>query len=525
VAKVFDLTVAATGANEKILERMGVPFANVIIHPNNHAGYYPLSVPMTLKLVYDPTNGKVLGAQSVGYDGVEKRIDVIAAYIGKEGTISDLCEFEHAYAPPYSSAKDPINLAAFAAENALRGRSHPISWKKFEEERKAGAFVLDVRLKEEAELGAIPGSVVIPNTELRARLSEVPKDKPILIYCGVGLRGYLAERILLQNGWTDVKNLSGGMKIWQVATERQDNPGAHETRAPKISAHAEPSMARAASDRGTIVYGDGTGAPEGITKSGSGKTIHVDASGLQCPGPIMRLKAEIDKAEEGTRILLTATDPGFARDVQSWCKLTNNLLVGLEHSAGRVEAVVEKASGQAKLLNASIQIGSSSGGVRMVAQGTNGATFIVFSNDMDKALASFVLANGAASVGKNVTMFFTFWGLSVILRKKKPSVSKDLMGRMFSFMLPKHSDNLALSHMNFGGMGTAMMKGRMKSKNVDQLEQMMESALKAGVRMIACQMSMDLMGVAREELMEGVEIGGVATYMEAASESGVNLFI
>jgi peroxiredoxin family protein len=198
------------------------------------------------------------------------------------------------------------------------------------------------------------------------------------------------------------------------------------------------------------------------------------------------------------------------------------LLVSLEHTAGRVEALVEKTAGQARLLGAAAP---GTAGARLVSQGTNGATLIVFSNDLDKALASFVLANGAAAVGKSVTMFFTFWGLSVIQRKDKPSVAKDLMGRMFSFMLPKHSGTLALSRMNFGGMGPAMMKGRMKSKNVDQLEQMMASALKAGVRLVACQMSMDLMGVTKEELIDGVEIGGVAAYMEAASEAGVNLFI
>jgi NADPH-dependent 2,4-dienoyl-CoA reductase/sulfur reductase-like enzyme/peroxiredoxin family protein/rhodanese-related sulfurtransferase/TusA-related sulfurtransferase len=520
-AKVFDLTVASTGANEKVLARAGIPHASVVIHPNNHAGYYPGAVPLTLKLIYSP-DGRVLGAQAVGYDGVDKRIDVVAALLGKGAAVSDLAEFEQVYAPPFSSAKDPVNLAAFAAENALKGRSAPISWKQFEEARKAGAFVLDVRTREEAELGSIPGASVIPNTELRDRLAEVPKDKTVLIYCGVGLRGYLAERILRQNGWTDVFNLSGGYKTWQAATERQDNPGAHETRPGKAASCAEPSVQRAVADRGTLTYGEGTGAPEGIAARGAGSVVHVDACGLQCPGPIMRLKAEIDKAAEGSRILLSATDPGFGRDVQSWCKLTGNLLVSLEHTAGRVEALVEKTAGQARLLGAAAP---GTAGARLVSQGTNGATLIVFSNDLDKALASFVLANGAAAVGKSVTMFFTFWGLSVIQRKDKPSVAKDLMGRMFSFMLPKHSGTLALSRMNFGGMGPAMMKGRMKSKNVDQLEQMMASALKAGVRLVACQMSMDLMGVTKEELIDGVEIGGVAAYMEAASEAGVNLFI
>jgi len=166
-------------------------------------------------------------------------------------------------------------------------------------------------------------------------------------------------------------------------------------------------------------------------------------------------------------------------------------------------------------------------GVKPAAGGgsLDGATFVVFSDDLDKALASLVLANGAASAGKKPTMFFTFWGLSVIKRKKKPSVAKDFMGRMFSMMLPGHMGDLSLSKMNFGGAGALMMKGRMKAKKVDQLETMMEQAIKAGVRLVACQMSMDIMGVAREELIDGVEIGGVATYMEAASLSNVNLFI
>ena len=140
-------------------------------------------------------------------------------------------------------------------------------------------------------------------------------------------------------------------------------------------------------------------------------------------------------------------------------------------------------------------------------------------------MASFVLANGAASVGKEVTMFFTFWGLSVIKRPERVRASKDFMGRMFGMMLPRNAGRLALSKMNFGGLGAVMMKSRMNSKNVDALETMIAQAIKSGVRLVACQMSMDIMGVAREELIDGVEIGGVATYMEAAGSSGVNLFI
>jgi len=520
-AKVFDLVVAATGISEKALDRAGTPHAAVIVHPNSHSGYYPNAFPMAIKLVYDAATGKIFGAQAVGYEGVDKRIDVVAALVGMGATIADLTAFEQVYAPPFSSAKDPVNMAAFVAENVMAGRSSVLNWRQFEEQRGKGAFIVDVRTAEEFALGAVPGAVCIPNTELRRRLAEVPKDKTVVVYCGVGLRGYLAERILRQNGWTDVHNLTGGYKTWQTAVEKQDNPGAHLGRtfsgpSPVSQTPAENAGSRTAADMPTM-YDESTGNPKGLIKTGAGKTIHIDACGLQCPGPIMRLKSEMDHVEEGTRILVSATDPGFARDVQSWAKLTNNLLVSLEHSGAKVEAVLEKTSGQAQFL--------AGAGTGVTRHGPGGASLIVFSNEFDKALASFVLANGAASVGKKVTMFFTFWGLSVIMKKEKPSVSKDFMGRMFGLMLPKNSSDLPLSQMNFGGMGPAMMRSRMKSKNVDQLEVMINAALSAGVRLVACQMSMDIMGVTKEELINGVEIGGVATYMEAASESNVNLFV
>lgn len=515
-AKVFDLVVATTGSNQKALDRAGIENAQVIVHPSSHAGYYPGALPLSLKVVFDPSTGKVYGAQGVGYDGVDKRIDVIAALLGKGATVEDLCAFEQVYAPPFSSAKDPVNLAGFAAENVVKGRSSAVSWRRFEELRAGGAFVLDVRTPEEFALGAIPGAVCVPNTELRGRLSEVPKDRTVLIYCGVGLRGYLAERILRQKGWDDVHNLTGGYKTWSVAVEQQDNPGDHDRRPSPASCADRPGQGlRAAAG----VYGEGTGAPEG-SPGGSGKTLHIDACGLQCPGPIMRLKAEMDRAEEGSRILVTATDPGFARDVNSWCNLTSNTLVSLESAGGRVEALVEKSSGRARLQGDGCSRSSLSG-----EGGRKGATLIVFSNDFDKALASFVLANGAAAVGKQVTMFFTFWGLSVLQRQRGPRVPKDFLGRMFALMLPKGSGALPLSKMNFAGAGPVMMKFRMRQKNVDQLESMIEAALRAGVRLVACQMSMDIMGISKEELIDGVEIGGVATYMEAASEAGVNLFI
>lgn len=495
IAKVFDMTVACTGLAEKVCEREGIPHEAVIVHPSHHAGYYPGAKSLSLKVVFHSQNGKILGAQSVGFDGVDKRIDVLAAFLGMGGTVQDLETFEQAYAPPYSSAKDPVNHAGFIASNLMRGLSRQISWDQVPQLLSQGAFLLDVRTLEEYSLGHMEGAVNISNLELRSRLAEIPAQRTILVYCGVGLRGYLAERILRQNGFQNVVNLRGGLKTYEAASHvpsRSSTPDA-------------------------ISFQEGSGMPEELAQI-SKDVVLVDACGLQCPGPVMQLKSAIDKAMPGARLLVRATDAGFLKDAKAWCKLTGNLLVGIEEKAGIYEAVIEKPIPRLG------EAGNSMPGQSLVVNG-NEATLIVFSNDLDRALASFVIANGAAATGKKVTMFFTFWGLSVIRRREKVPVTKDFMGRMFDLMLPRSVHQLSLSKMNFGGAGAAMMKKRMESKSVEQLETMMEGAKAAGVRMVACLMSMDIMGVAREELIDGVEIGGVATYLEAASNANVNLFI
>lgn len=509
IAKVFDITAAAAGVPEKLLKKNNIAVRSIITHGSSHAGYYPGSQPLTIKTIFSAENGQILGAQVVGYDGVDKRIDLLAEQIRRKAHISELAEIEHAYAPPFSSAKDPVNIAGMVAENALAGMTKLIAWHEVEAFQKQGAFFLDVRTEDEFSLGTIPGAVNIPLDNLRSRLVEIPKDRFIIAFCGVGLRGYLAERILRQNGWTEVANLSGGYKTWEIATEPQSHKGIYRRGFVNVQINA----AGKKEDLVHTTFAEGSGMPEQLAIRKE-TVVRVDACGLQCPGPIMRLKAEIDRLPEGGRIIISASDPGFARDVASWCKVTHNLLVSLEESKGIYTAVVEKSAMQAKMLAAT------PGGAA-----AQGATIIVFSDDLDKALASFVLANGAAAAGKKVTMFFTFWGLSVLKKPNPPHVVKDFMGKMFSFMLPKNPGSLNLSKMNFAGAGRVMMKSRMKAKNVDMVEQMIESARKAGVRLVACQMSMDIMGVMKEELLDGVEIGGVATYMEAASESGVNLFI
>ncbi len=208
IIKVFNLTAASTGLNERMLSKNDITYHAVFVHPASHASYYPGARQMTLKLIF-AEDGKILGAQGIGYDGVDKRIDVIAAVIRMKGTAKDLTELELSYAPPYSSAKDPVNMAGFVAENVLNGISHMITWNQVQKLEPENYVMLDVRTDMEYRYGHIDGALNIPVDELRERIDELPKDKLILAYCRVGVRGYIADRILSQKGY-NVKNITGG---------------------------------------------------------------------------------------------------------------------------------------------------------------------------------------------------------------------------------------------------------------------------------------------------------------------------
>jgi len=207
--KVFDMTAGVTGASEKTLKRLGRPYRKVYLHPSGHAGYYPGSAPMHIKLLFTPDTGRLLGAQVVGFDGVDKRLDVIATAMQAGLAAPQLAELELSYAPPFSSAKDPVNFAGMIAGSVLAGDTRLVH----SDAIPAGAVLLDVREPEEIEQGVIPGSVNIPLGQLRQRLGDLDKAKPVVATCQVGLRGYLAERILRQNGF-EASNLSGGYLTW-----------------------------------------------------------------------------------------------------------------------------------------------------------------------------------------------------------------------------------------------------------------------------------------------------------------------
>lgn len=485
IAKVFDLTVAAAGMSAKRLKESGIDYRSITIHPNSHAGYYPGAASMTVKLLFSPADGRLFGAQIVGYDGVDKRIDLIAQVIKNGGVVSDLVRTEHAYAPPYSSAKDPVALAGYVAENVLSGRMTPIYWREVCDMDRSAVTLVDVRTPEEFAAGAVEGAINIPLDSMRQSLDRIPADKPVVVYCAVGLRGYLASNILRQHGFKDVRNLIGGLKTYRAATSGIETP--------------RPFASRVSEE---------TAVPD---KSDMSVALKVDACGLSCPGPILRLKEAIESVNEGQVLEITSTDPGFVRDAEAWCVSTGNTFLSKDSSKGVHVIRVRKGDIQKENVCA--------------ATGGKGKSFILFSDDLDKVLATFVLANGAAATGEKVTIFFTFWGLNAIKKQKKPKVTKDIFGKMFGMMLPGDSRKLKLSKMNMAGIGSKMMRHIMKKKNVESLESLRDMAIANGVEFIACQMSMDVMGVDKEELLDNVTIGGVATYMNRAEDSSLNLFI
>lgn len=489
IAKVFDMTVGSTGLPAKRLKQWGMEYKTVVVHSFSHASYYPDALPLTLKLTFHPISGKLYGAQCVGYEGIDKRIDQIAGLIKRGGTVYDLMEVEHAYAPPFSSAKDPIAIAGYVASNVIRGAMPVITWRELVEE-KDKVVLVDVRTAEEFSFGSMPGAVNVPLDSIRDRLKDIPKDKPVVLYCAVGLRGYLAQRILIGAGYCNVRNLLGGSKTFYAATTPVDS---FQSLTASVSGNKENSLA-------TSLLGK--------------ETMKVNACGLQCPGPIMQVKKAMDTLAAGNRVEIVATDAGFARDAAAWCATTGNKLIAQSEEKGRYTVVLEKGEGVSERAARATVLSSE-----------KAKTLILFSDDLDKVLATFVLANGAAATGQKVSIFFTFWGLNVLKKVHKPKVKKDMFGKMFGWMLPSNSLNLKLSQMNMLGVGSRMMRYLMKRKGVDSLEVLRAQALEQGVEFIACQMSMDMMGIQREELLDEVTVGGVATYMERADHANVNLFI
>jgi len=492
IVKVFDMTAGGTGATERQLEHEGVAYRTVHVHPSGHAGYYPGTAMMHIKVLFSPDDGKLLGAQIAGFDGVDKRLDVFATAIRLGATVHDLETLELAYAPPFGSAKDPVNMAGFVATNVLKGDLQLWYAKDFPSAVE-GARIIDVRTIEEYDIWHIPGAENVPLGDMREATASWDLDVPIRLYCAVGFRSYLAYRLLVQRGFTDVKTLSGGSHTFRFWHDLE--PVGEAVKAPEI-AYAE------AVDLVTAVRG-------------TGNVVDLDCTGLACPGPIMKLSKQMDEVAPGDEVVVHVSDPGFAADGPAWAATKGHELLSMTPEGPGYVASFRKGGAAA----------GSGASAALAKQQLDQVSFVVFSGDMDKVLAAFIIANGALAMGQQVSMFFTFWGLNALRRQDPPKRDRKTLDRMFGMMMPSGPEKLPLSTMNMAGMGPSMIKKVMEDHQVPSLPELMQSAHADGARLIGCTMTMDLLGIAESDLIDGIELGGVATFLGEAQKSGTTLFI
>lgn len=321
--------------------------------------------------------------------------------------------------------------------------------------------LLDLREPDEVIVSGIDGAINIPFSRISKELDKVPKEKAVYVYCRTGDWSEEVAEILADRGY-EVYNLVGGFKAYQEYIK-------------------------------------------------NAKPIFVDAKNMKCPGPIVKVADTIKALQDGQQIYVEATEDAFASDIAVWCDRTGNKLVKLEVKPNVIEATIQKQPQKASN--------------QTYVTEKNDKTFVVFSGDLDKTIAAFIMANGAAAMGRRVTIFFTFWGLNILRKPKKVRVKKTFIEKMFGKMMPRGTKKLGLSRMNMHGMGAKMIRGIMKKKGVASLEELIDNALNHGVRLVACQMSMDIMGIHKEELLDGVELGGVATFLGSGEQSDMSLFI
>ncbi|MBN9225435.1 MAG: pyridine nucleotide-disulfide oxidoreductase [Microbacterium sp. SCN 70-27] len=489
IVKVFEMTAGATGATERQLVQAGMAYRTVHLHPSGHAGYYPGTAMMHMKVLFDPDDGRLLGAQIAGFDGVDKRLDVLAAAIRMGATVFDLEGFELAYAPPFGSAKDPVNMAGFIASNVVRGDLRLWYAQDFPA-AVDGARIVDVRTAEEYAIWHVPGAENVPLPTVREASADWDRSVPVRLYCGVGFRSYLAYRALIQRGFVDVAMLSGGshtFRFWHDLEQARLEPREaeiHYAEAVDLTAQAH----------------------------GTGEVVDLDCTGLACPGPIMKLAKKMDELAPGDDVVVHVSDPGFAHDGPAWAETKGHQLLAIEPEGPGYVATFRKASAPRTSSAAA-------------AAPKDQVSFVVFSGDLDKVLAAFIIANGAIAMGQKVSMFFTFWGLNALRRQDPPARDKSMMDRMFGMMMPSGADKLPLSQLNMAGAGSAMIKHVMKEHSVQTLPELMTAARDGGARLIGCTMTMDLLGIAESDLLDGVELGGVATFLAEAQKSGTTLFI
>ena len=496
IIKIFRKAVAQTGLSEFAAKNEGFDYDFSYYSANHHAGYYPGAQKVVLKVIYEKKTLKVLGAQSIG-PSADKKIDVIATAIYHDATMHDLLDYNLSYSPPYGSAKDVVNVAAAIAVNKVQQKLQSVN----SEEVKKSELTIDVRPKTVFEIGSIEGAINIPLEELLTS-SELPKDKDakINVSCSSGHTSYNGIKILEGLGYTNLVNCVGGHGRYHSFEVMKDYKPTAEAKGVKMSN----------SDVKKIV----------ASAKANAVTINVDCTGLACPGPILKLHKAMIEAEDGTVVNVTASDFGFEEDIKTWAAKNKHTLISVTSDDNTVKASLMKGQDASALVTDDAKAMA-----QVMTQGKDKATIVLFSGEYDKVIAAMIIAQAAASIGKEVVIFATFWGLNALRIKPAKKPKKKFMKKMFGLMMPNGVEKLPLSNMNMGGMGKAIIKSTMKKHNVKKPSEMIQDSLDLGVTIIACTMSMDLLGITKEEMYSGIIYAGAAKYVSDADDSNLTLFI
>ena len=482
IVRGFDIVLALTGWNEKRLKQAGIPYEVAIVTDYHHASYYPGALPLTLKMIFDKETGRIFGAQAVGMEGADKRIDVLAMAITGKLTIEDLSLAQLCYSPPFGSARDVANVVALNARNIKDGivnPGHTLS------SLPPNVKLIDVRPPEVAGLHPIPGSINIPDSEISTKAKTLDPNLEYRTVCAMGKMSYFASRKLLQAGFR-ASSLIGGLRV-----------------------HSKPKP------EPLVTHDEGSSDAAASASVDQASEINLDCTGMACPGPLLKLKAAASDMTSGGTINVRASDPGFKADVKAFAKSSGFTVDSLHVDKGIIHATLRKQGAIMTTQNNS----------KAITSGKN-TTIVVFSMDLDKMIAAFVIANGAAAMGGQVTMFFTFWGLSALRDPSKKTKSrKSIDDWIVGKWLPSGADKLPLSNFDYMGIGPGLLKMEMQKKHLPNISGLMQAAKDQNIKIVACTMSMEAMGIHDDELIDGVEFGGVAEYLSYAHEAGTNLFI
>jgi len=498
IIKIFRLTAAMTGISEFEASKSGIDYDIVYYSGNHHASYYPGAKNVILKIIFEKKTLKVLGAQSVGASA-DKKIDILSTAIYHNATMEDLLDYNLSYSPPYGSAKDVINLAASIAVNRRDQKLKTIKAEELTEDM----FVVDVNPETVHEVSSISWSINIP-LETLDKTTKLPKDKDSFIYihCNTGHTSYNALKIIESKGYTNLVNVIGGN---------------HRYQAFKWSREYKPSLSNSHSNDSTNDMTPKAATSSKVVSS-SAKVETLDCTGLACPGPLLKLHKKLNEVEDGTILDVTASDFGFEDDVKTWVGKNGHTLISVSSDDEKVYAKIQK--GNTSVVNEDTQALAGA-----LMKDKERATIVLFSGDYDKVIAALIIAQAAASLGKKVTIFATFWGLNAFRIKPKKKPKKKFMEKMFGKMMPTGVDKLPLTQMNFGGLGKKIIKSVMKKHNVKSPAEMIKDSKELGIEFIACTMSMDLLGVRKEEIIDGVSFAGAAKYISHADDSNITLFI